>query len=91
MGEVARRSVACVGMVEVGQHVQGPAEGGQLFELFGYAVGEVVDDGPESPLLASAVGVAVGGGDALVDAAGRFDSRVLAARVRFLGCPGDGL
>ena len=86
-------AVAGAGVVEVGQHVQGPAfqgstESDQLGELRGHSLGEVVDHGLQSLLPTRAVGVAVGGDDALVDAPGRFDLDVLVSGEHGLQ-PGD--
>lgn len=70
--------VVGVGVVEVGQYVQGLLfqgliESDQFGELCGYFLGEVVDYGLQSFFFICVVGVVVGGDDVLVDVLGCFD------------------
>lgn len=67
-----RRSVACSGSVEVGEHIsssafQGSPERRQLRQRCRHSCRETRDDRPQSVSAASTVGVAVRGHDALVD------------------------
>jgi len=75
-------SVAGAGPVEVGEHVggalaQGSSESAELGQGSGYALGERCDHRGQSCFPVCAVGVAVGGDQALVDAPGRFDFDVI--------------
>ncbi len=76
-----RRPVQRAGAVEVGQDVassaaQGPSKGDQLAQHRWHVVAEGVNDVRQGGLAGLAVGVSVGGDDALVDAPGRLDLEV---------------
>lgn len=69
-------------MVEEGQHivaasVQGAAQLGEFFEGSVYTTAQRVDDRGHHGLAAAAVGVVVGGDDALVDAPGHHDGEMV--------------
>ena len=79
------RTVACVGVVEVGQDVPGsafecPAQRHELGQAPRYARGgQCVDFGLHRGLTADFVGIAVGADDVLVDAPGDLEGDVLVA------------
>ena len=79
------RTVAGVGVVEVGQDVPGsafecPAQGGELGQTPRYTRGgQGVDFGLHQGLTADFVGIAVGVDDVLVDAPGDLEGDVLVA------------
>ena len=79
-------------MVEEGQHivaasVQGAAQLGELVEGRGHTMAQGVDDGSHHGLAMVAVGMTVGGDDALIDTPGHHDREmVLIGEHRFQPC-----